>query len=92
MSLLRLLSGGALRAALTVAMIVGVIAPARTRSAPQIGATESTSVCPAPSAKVDLVFIIDRSGSMDLTSRGQTYNIQIEGVVRALRDPCVAFG
>ncbi|HYV04768.1 MAG TPA: vWA domain-containing protein, partial [Blastocatellia bacterium] len=37
--------------------------------------------------KTDLLFIIDGSGS--IAARGQTYNIEIEGVVRALRDPAV---
>src|SRR5436190_1094583 len=34
-----------------------------------------------------LVFLLDRSGSM--APRGQTYNSQIEGVIRSLRDPTV---
>jgi hypothetical protein len=34
-----------------------------------------------------LIFLIDRSGSM--APRGQTYNSQIEGVIRSLRDPTV---
>lgn len=34
-----------------------------------------------------MIFLIDRSGSM--APRGQTYNSQIEGVIRSLRDPTV---
>ncbi len=34
-----------------------------------------------------LIFLIDRSGSM--APRGQSYNSQIEGVIRSLRDPTV---
>ncbi|MEK6300866.1 MAG: VWA domain-containing protein [Acidobacteriota bacterium] len=37
--------------------------------------------------KTDLLFMIDASGS--IANRGQTYNIEIDGVVRALRDPAV---
>ena len=38
---------------------------------------------------IDLAFIIDRSGSMDPAKRGQTFNMQIEGVLRSLSDPTV---
>jgi hypothetical protein len=34
-----------------------------------------------------LIFLIDRSGSM--APRGQTYNSQIEGVIRSLNDPTI---
>lgn len=37
--------------------------------------------------RVKLVFLLDRSGSM--APRGQTYNSQIAGVARALRDPAI---
>ena len=37
--------------------------------------------------QIDLVFMVDRSGSMG--ERGVTYNIQIEGILESLRDPCV---
>lgn len=37
--------------------------------------------------KTDLLFMLDGSGS--IAGRGQTYNIEIEGVLRALRDPAV---
>jgi hypothetical protein len=39
--------------------------------------------------KVDLAFIIDRSGSFDVSKRGQAYNVQIDGIASALRDPSV---
>lgn len=51
------------------------------------------SVCdpPGPScraqAKYDIGFMLDRSGSIAL--RGQTWNIMVEGVLRALRDSTV---
>jgi hypothetical protein len=38
-------------------------------------------------ARFDIAFIIDRSGSVAL--RGQTYNIQLDGVIASLRDPSV---
>ena len=37
----------------------------------------------------DLAFIVNMSGSMDPLKRGQTYNMQIEGIARSLRDPAV---
>lgn len=47
---------------------------------------QGVSTCfTAPPKK--LVFLLDRSGSM--APRGQTYNSQIEGVIRSLRDPTV---
>ena len=38
-------------------------------------------------ANRDIAFLIDASGSIAL--RGQTYNVQLEGVIRALNDPTV---
>ena len=35
--------------------------------------------------RMDLSFIVDASGSIE--KRGQTYNLEIEGLLRALRDP-----
>lgn len=37
--------------------------------------------------KIDLAFTLDRSGSV--AQRGQTWNIMIDGVLRALRDPTI---
>ncbi len=37
-----------------------------------------------PQPRIDLAFMLDRSGSM--AARGQTWNIMVDGVVRALRD------
>jgi hypothetical protein len=37
--------------------------------------------------KVDIAFMLDRSGSM--AQRGQTWNIMVDGVIRALRDRTV---
>jgi hypothetical protein len=42
--------------------------------------------CRAP-AKVDIAFVLDRSGS--IANRGQTWNIMIDGVLQALRNPTV---
>lgn len=53
-----------------------------------------------PANRIDLAFILDRSGSMAFRidppspgtsspGRGQTYNMQIEGVLRALDDPTI---
>jgi hypothetical protein len=88
---------GILRLALVSAIIVGVMVPAPTRSQQQVGCAESNPSCPPARAKVDMAFIIDRSGSMansidDKTEgpgRGQAYNIELEGVRRALLDPTV---
>ena len=38
-------------------------------------------------ASLDIAFMIDASGSIEL--RGQTYNVQVEGVLRAINDPTV---
>jgi hypothetical protein len=85
-----------LRLALISAIIVGLMAPARTRSQQKVGCAELNPSCPLR-AKVDMAFIIDRSGSManridDETEgpgRGQAYNIELEGVRRAVLDPTV---
>lgn len=82
-------SAGVLRAVLIAAVVAGVMTPAHTRSASQSGPVQATANCPLLGAKVDLAFIIDRSGSLDEKSQGQTYNIEIEGVRRALLDPGV---
>jgi hypothetical protein len=44
------------------------------------------SGCRTPS-KVDIAFILDRSGSVG--TRGQTWNLMVEGLLRALSDPTV---
>lgn len=38
-------------------------------------------------ASLDIAFMIDASGSIE--QRGQTYNMQVEGVLRAINDPTV---
>ncbi|HXU36122.1 MAG TPA: choice-of-anchor D domain-containing protein [Blastocatellia bacterium] len=88
---------GILLLALVSAIFAGLMVPAPTRSQQQAGCTESNPACPPARAKVDLAFIIDRSGSMansidDVTEgpgRGQAYNIELEGVRSALLDPTV---
>ncbi|MEK6301845.1 MAG: hypothetical protein AABO41_14130 [Acidobacteriota bacterium] len=74
-----------------------------TMMGPRLGgyhAAEQPPDCPDTQALTNLVFIIDRSGSMQnkiegphegtsSDGRGQTYNVEIEGVRRALLDPSV---
>jgi hypothetical protein len=55
--------------------------------AQNVRTAESSQECPQPGEKIDLAFIIDRSGSFDMNMVGQSYNVQIDGVLRALRDP-----
>ncbi|HYV04615.1 MAG TPA: vWA domain-containing protein, partial [Blastocatellia bacterium] len=59
---------------------------------------EPSPDCPATQTRINLVFIIDRSGSLahkinppheQNEGRGQTYNVEIEGVRRALLDSSV---
>jgi len=78
-----------LRAALIAAVVAGVMMPVHTQSASQAVSLEESVDCPLVNEKIDLAFIIDRSGSLDEKSQGQTYNIEIEGVRRALLDPGV---
>ncbi|HXG92948.1 MAG TPA: vWA domain-containing protein [Blastocatellia bacterium] len=39
------------------------------------------------SDSTDIIFMVDRSGS--IAERGQTYNLELEGIIRALRDTTV---
>jgi Protein of unknown function (DUF1194) len=75
-----------MRAAIIGGLVVGVMVYAPAQNA-RLRSAESSQDCPQPGAKVDLVFIIDRSGSLDAKARGQTYNVEIEGVRRAVLDP-----
>lgn len=84
----RLTRGSAARAAILIAILSGVIAYVP-QNAQSVRSAEDSQDCPPPGAKVDLAFIIDRSGSFDVNLVGQAYNVQIEGVLRALRDPSV---
>lgn len=95
----RALAGG-LRAGLTAAIIAGAVVSAPMRGGQQTCPTESKPGCPPARPKVNLAFIIDRSRSManridppvgdpKNAGRGLTYAIEIEGVVRAMRDPSV---
>src|SRR6185503_710208 len=68
---------------------------------PRLGAqqtAEPSPDCPPTQTRINVVFIIDRSGSLANSinppdgsnrGRGQTYNVEIEGVRRALLDPTV---
>ena len=95
----RALAGG-LRAGLTATIIAGSVVSAPMRGVQQTCPTESKPGCPPARPKVNLAFIIDRSRSManridppvvdpENAGRGLTYLIEIEGVLRALRDPTV---
>ena len=77
------------RAVLAVTATLALMVLAPTRIAQQDCSTALNPECPALGNKIDIAFIIDRSGSMALNQVGQTYNIEVEGVVRALRDPSV---
>jgi len=76
-----------MRAAIIGGLVVGVMICAPTLNARLEPSAESSQECPQPGAKVDLAFIIDRSGSLDVKAQGQTYNVEIEGVRRAILDP-----
>lgn len=75
-----------MRAAIIGALVVGVMAYVPAQNA-RLRSTGPSQDCPQPGAKVDLAFIIDRSGSLDVKAQGQTYNVEIEGVRRAILDP-----
>src|SRR5436190_1338648 len=81
---------GRLRAGLIAAIIAGVVVSAPTRSEQQVNPKDCNQPnCTPLKPRVDLAFILDRSGSLDAALAGQTYNVEIEGVLRALRDPSV---
>jgi Mg-chelatase subunit ChlD len=79
------LSGVLLRAGVIALFVAAMmISPGRQRAqedncAPQEGCFSQP--------KNDLLFLIDASGSLE--KRGQTYNLEVEGLLRALRDPAV---
>ena len=66
-------------------LLVGIAAPGRF-SADEACTSAKGPDCFTP-ARRDIAFIIDRSRS--IAGRGQTYNIEIEGVIRALADPTI---
>lgn len=74
------------RAALIGAIVIGVTICFPPQSA-RLRSPDASQDCPQPGSKVDLAFIIDRSGSLDVKAQGQTYNVEIEGVRRAILDP-----
>jgi hypothetical protein len=71
---------------MVAAIVTGAIFYAPQRDAGPGGPAQSASDCPRPNAKIDLAFIIDRSGSLDRRVQGETYNIEVEGVRRAMLD------
>lgn len=81
------LVAGSIGAGLVTTIVAGSVVPVPTRSAQHMKPAGVKLACQPPS--VDLAFIIDRSGSFDIAKVGQAYNVQIDGVLRALRDPSV---
>ena len=74
-----------LRAVVIALMVAAVmISPDHPRAAQDDCSTPPKEGC-FIQPRMDLVFMIDSSGS--IASRGQTYNIELEGLQRALRDP-----
>jgi hypothetical protein len=74
-----------MRYALAVAVAAGAMIGAPHRSAQQeICSIQREEGCFTP-PKRDIAFIVDRSGS--IATRGQTYNVEVQGILRALRDP-----
>ncbi|HWP43049.1 MAG TPA: DUF1194 domain-containing protein, partial [Blastocatellia bacterium] len=73
----------AMRAAIVAMLAAGIVMTSPRPSAQQNPCPHD----PLNPAKIDIAFIVDRSGSIAL--RGQTYNIQIDGVIAALSDPSV---
>jgi hypothetical protein len=73
-----------IRATLSLAIAAGILISVPSRGAQDTCVPQVAEGCfTAP--KRDIAFILDRSGSIAL--RGQAYNIAIQGVLRALRDP-----
>jgi len=73
----------AVRAFLIALIVTGVMIEPRPERAQDCSIQAG---CRTPS-KVDIAFILDRSGSIG--TRGQTWNIMVDGVLRALSDPTV---
>ena len=71
--------------AVVAVLVLTITAAAPTNSADQTCVDLKKDGCAVN--RVDLAFIIDRSGSLDVTKRGQAYNVQIDGIASALRDP-----
>jgi hypothetical protein len=74
-----------LRAGVIALFVVAVmVSPWHQRAADDDCSTPPKEGC-FVQQKTDLLFMIDASGSIG--TRGQTYNIELEGLARALRDP-----
>src|SRR5438132_4052194 len=73
--------------ALAIALLISapLLLP-RAQKAQDDCAAPTPAVCYAQ-PKRDIAFLIDATGSVE--QRGQTYNIQVEGVRRAISDPTV---
>src|SRR5262245_60105727 len=80
-NLLRLFIQGSLAALILMGVM---IAPPSQRA--QNPPCDTQPGCRAP-VKFDIAFMLDRSGS--LASRGQTWNIMVEGLLRTIRDSTV---
>jgi uncharacterized protein YegL len=71
-------------------VLVALVAAGAMINAPRQIAQDDKCSTPPPRGcftpvKRDIGFIVDRSGSIAL--KGETYNVEIQGVLRALRDP-----
>ncbi len=77
------------RLLMRMALAVLVAAGAMINAPHQIAQQQSCSTDPPKGCftpvKRDIGFILDRSGS--IAQKGETYNVEIQGVLRALRDP-----
>ena len=77
---------GEKRAGLVVALALAAMVLAPARSAQQVCSSELKPECPALGVRFDVAFVIDSSGSLAVDQRGQTYNVEVDGVVSSLRD------
>lgn len=82
-----------LRTAAATVVVILLMAPLLWLSARQIQAEMETCKVSEESCRgnpnIDLAVMLDRSGSLDPREAGKTYNIQVEGLARSMRDPSV---
>jgi len=71
---------------LTITAVMLVAAPGRRAQESPCAPSAQPTGC-FVQARYDIAFILDRSGS--IADRGQTYNIELEGVIRAISDSTV---
>ncbi|MFY9610562.1 MAG: DUF1194 domain-containing protein [Blastocatellia bacterium] len=78
---------GALRAGVIVLFVAAMMVSPGRQKAAQDNCSDPLNEGCFVQPRIDLSFMIDASGSIE--GRGQTYNLEIEGLLRALRDPAV---